>query len=98
MAAAREKKKRLQATKITGDVNAKRVEQLRRLSVKVPGSDKNDGSGPRKVGLFYGRIGGSRSYTRGVCWCHWANVAGVGEGGGGEGILLLDYLLNAVLK
>lgn len=38
VADSREKKRRLKATKITGDVNAERVEQLRTLSVKVPGS------------------------------------------------------------
>lgn len=37
-AANREKRKKLQATKITSDVNADRVKQLRALSVKVPGS------------------------------------------------------------
>lgn len=37
-AANREKRRKLKATKITGDVNAERVEQLRALSVKVPGS------------------------------------------------------------
>lgn len=34
----RERRRRLKATKITGDVNAERVEQLRTLRVKVPGS------------------------------------------------------------
>lgn len=37
-AANREKRQKLKATKITGDVNADRVKQLRALSVKVPGS------------------------------------------------------------
>lgn len=34
----RDRKQRLEATKITSDVNAKRVEQLRGLRVKVPGT------------------------------------------------------------
>lgn len=34
----REKRRKLKATKITSDVNADRVKQLRVLSVKVPGS------------------------------------------------------------
>lgn len=42
----REKRRKLKATKITGDVNAERVEQLRALSVKVPGS----GTGPELEG------------------------------------------------
>ncbi|CAB1098257.1 unnamed protein product [Ectocarpus sp. CCAP 1310/34] len=37
-AANREKRQKLKATKITSDVNADRVKQLRALSVKVPGS------------------------------------------------------------
>lgn len=37
-AAKREKRRKLEATKITGDVNADRVKQLRALSVKVPGT------------------------------------------------------------
>ncbi len=37
-AAKREKRRKLEATKITGDVNAGRVKQLRSLSVKVPGT------------------------------------------------------------
>lgn len=38
VADAREKRRRLDATKITGDTNAERVQQLRDLCVKVPGS------------------------------------------------------------
>lgn len=34
----RDRKQRLEATKITSDVNARRVEQLRGLRVKVPGT------------------------------------------------------------
>lgn len=34
----REKRRKLKATKITSDVNAERVTQLRALSVKVPGT------------------------------------------------------------
>ena len=45
-AATREKRRKLKATKITGDVNAERVRQLRALSVKVPGS----GTGPELEG------------------------------------------------
>ena len=45
-AANREKRRKLKATKITGDVNAERVKQLRTLSVKVPGS----GTGPELEG------------------------------------------------
>ena len=37
-AAKREKRRKLEATQITGDVNADRVNQLRSLTVKVPGS------------------------------------------------------------
>lgn len=45
-AANREKRRKLKATKITGDVNTERVEQLRILSIKVPGS----GTGPELEG------------------------------------------------
>lgn len=37
-AANREKRRKLKATKITSDVNADRVTQLRALIVKVPGT------------------------------------------------------------
>lgn len=45
-AANREKRRKLKATKITDNVNADRVKQLRALSVKVPGS----GTGPELEG------------------------------------------------
>eukprot|EP00752_Nemacystus_decipiens_P006098 g5503.t1 len=52
-AANREKRRKLEATKITGDVNAERVEQLRALNVKVPGS----GTGPELEGAKEAPVG-----------------------------------------
>ncbi|CAM9481968.1 unnamed protein product, partial [Hapterophycus canaliculatus] len=53
-AANREKRRKLRATKITSDVNADRVTQLRALSVKVPGTgDGADLEGAKKVRVLH---------------------------------------------
>lgn len=48
-ATVRERQRRLEATKITGDVNARRVGKMRMLSVNVPGSQAPDGSASQQV-------------------------------------------------
>lgn len=64
-ALAREKGRSIGATKITGDVNAGRVERLRTLEVNVPGSEAQDGSGPRQVGRS---MPGTLAKTRCIFW------------------------------
>ena len=66
----RERRRRLAATKITDDVNAERVNQLRALRVKVPGSGTGeDLEGAKEVSGCLRVMWGAGVRVR--AWARW---------------------------